>query len=60
MNREESDAPVEAKPSGLFDKVWQFDLANNLISTGWKGLGNVTKMSREAFAEALAVHATRC
>jgi restriction system protein len=40
-------APVESKPSELFDKVWQFDLANNLISIGWKELGDVSKVSRE-------------
>ena len=27
-------APVESKPSELFDKVWQFDVANGLISIG--------------------------
>ncbi len=40
-------APVESKPSELFDKVWQFDIANNLISIGWSKLGDVSKMSRE-------------
>ena len=25
-------APVRAQPPELFDKVWQFDLANNVIS----------------------------
>jgi len=40
-------APVESKPSELFDKVWQFDLANNLISIGWEELGDVSKVSRE-------------
>ena len=41
-------APVESKPPELFDKVWQFDLVNNLISIGWKQLGDVSKMSRDA------------
>lgn len=40
-------APVESKPAELFEKVWQFDLANNLISIGWKELGDVSKESRE-------------
>ena len=46
-------APVESKPPQRFDAVWQFDLANNLISIGWKQLGDVSKMSREELAEAV-------
>jgi hypothetical protein len=41
-------APVESKPPELFDTVWQFDLANNLISIGWKQLGDVSDMSGQA------------
>jgi hypothetical protein len=45
-------APLEAKPPELFDKAWQFDLANNVISIGWSGLGDVSKMeSRGAFRD---------
>ncbi|MEX2308527.1 MAG: endonuclease NucS domain-containing protein [Pirellulales bacterium] len=47
-------APVESKPPELFDAVWRFDLANGLISIGWKQLGDVSKMSREELAEAVA------
>src|SRR5438128_2012726 len=47
-------APVESKPRELFDKVWQFDLANNLISIGWKQLGDLSKISRDGLAEAVA------
>ena len=47
-------APVESKPPELFDKVWQFDLTNNLISIGWKQLGDVSKMSRQQLSEAVA------
>jgi restriction system protein len=47
-------APVEAKPSEQFDKVWKFDLANNLISIGWSKLGDVSSMSREQLSEAIA------
>lgn len=47
-------APVEAHPSDIFDKVWQFDLANNLISLGFSGLGDVSKMNREELAAAVA------
>jgi restriction system protein len=47
-------APVESKPPELFENVWQFDVANNLISIGWSGLGDVSKMSREEISEAVA------
>jgi restriction system protein len=47
-------APVESKPTEQFDKVWQFDLANNLISIGWSQLGDVSKMSRDALGAAVA------
>ncbi len=40
-------APIESHPSELFEKVWQFDLANNLISLGFDKLGDVSKMNRE-------------
>lgn len=47
-------APVESQPLELFDRVWQFDLANNLISIGWKELGDVSKESREVLSQAVA------
>jgi restriction system protein len=47
-------APVESKPAALFDKVWKFDLANNLISIGWSKLGDVSKMTREDLFKAIA------
>ncbi|MEN6575991.1 MAG: endonuclease NucS domain-containing protein [Phycisphaerales bacterium] len=47
-------APVESKPPELFDKVWQFDLAEDVISIGWKQLGNVSQMTREELAKAVA------
>jgi restriction system protein len=47
-------APIESKPPDLFDKVWQFNLANNLISIGWEKLGDVSKMSREDLSRAVA------
>ncbi len=47
-------APVESKPPELFDKVWQYDLAHGVISIGWKQLGDISKMSREALVEAVA------
>lgn len=48
-------APVESQPADLLDKVWQFDLAQNLISISWgKQLGDVTAMTRDELAEAVA------
>jgi hypothetical protein len=49
-------APVESKPRELFDIVWQFDLANDLISIGWKQLGDVSGMNREQLSEAVDTH----
>ena len=47
-------APVDSKPTELFDKVWQFDIANNLISIGWKQLGDISNMSREELSATIA------
>ena len=47
-------APVESKPADLFDMVWRFDLAQNVISIGWKQLGDVTAMTRDELSEAVA------
>ena len=47
-------APFESKPPELFDRVWQFDVANNLISIGWSQLGDLSKMSREKLSNAVA------
>ena len=48
-------APVGSKQPERFDKAWQFDLANNLISIGRAKLGDVSKMSREQLSEAVAL-----
>lgn len=47
-------APFEAKPAELFEKVWQFDLANSLISVGWNQLGDISKLSRSQLSAAVA------
>lgn len=47
-------APIESEPRELFEKVWKFDVDNNLISIGWKELGDVSNMSREQLSEAVA------
>lgn len=46
-------APIESKKPELFDKVWQFDVANNLISIGWSQLGDISTMSRERLSDAV-------
>lgn len=46
-------APVELKNPELFDKVWQFDTTNNLISIGWQ-LGDFSKMNRDELYKAVA------
>lgn len=48
-------APFESKIAEVFDNVWQFDLANNVISIGWSQLGDVSKMSRESLIEAVTL-----
>ncbi len=48
-------APVESKPPELFDRVWEFDLANNCISIGWSGLGDISQLSKEAIAAKIAI-----
>ncbi|MDD2390366.1 MAG: endonuclease NucS [Desulfobacterales bacterium] len=47
-------APVQSKPSGLFDAVWQFDRDQNVISIGWSQLGDVTGITREELAESVS------
>lgn len=47
-------APIESKPRERFDKVWQFDLSNNLISIGWKRLGDVSNRSRVELVQLIA------
>jgi len=48
-------APVESKPADLFDQVWKFNLDQGLISIGWEQLGDVTGMTRDELAEAVAI-----
>jgi restriction system protein len=47
-------APHESDPPQLFDKVWQYDLANNLISIGWVQLGDASSLSLTEIAEKVA------
>lgn len=47
-------APTQMKPAEKFDDVWQFDLAQNVISIGWSELGDIRTMTRDELAEAVA------
>lgn len=47
-------APIQSKPADLFDKVWQFDLVESMISIGWELLGDVTALTRDELAKAVA------
>jgi restriction system protein len=47
-------APFESKAADVFNRVWQFDLENNVISIGWKELArDVSKLSREELLDAV-------
>lgn len=47
-------APVESKSPELFDNVWGFDLANDLISIGWDELGDYSMYSRDQLRDKVA------
>jgi restriction system protein len=47
-------APYENKDPELFEKVWQFDLANSTISIGWSELGDISKLGHEELERAVA------
>jgi restriction system protein len=47
-------APVESDPPDQFDKVWKFDLANNLITIGWEQLGDISRLSHPSLSVAVA------
>ena len=54
MTRHWVIAPVRAKPPERFDNVWQFDLANNLITIGYPELGDISNTSLQDLTEAVA------
>ena len=49
-------APTKSNPPELFEKVWQFDLSNGLISIGWRELGDVSKMSKDTLSDWTCPH----
>ncbi len=46
--------PVESKKPELFDRVWQFDIENDVISIGWSELGDVSMLSGESLSQSVA------
>jgi restriction system protein len=38
-------APADSTDSELYDAVWEYDLANGVISIGWRELGEVSRLS---------------
>ncbi|MCG5529080.1 MULTISPECIES: endonuclease NucS domain-containing protein [Halorhodospira] len=49
-------APIDSQPADFFEKVWRFDIENEVISIGWSQFGNVSGMSRGELAEVVAHH----
>jgi restriction system protein len=47
-------APYESENREAFDKVWQFDIANNVISIGWSQVGDVSKIGRDELSKVVA------
>jgi restriction system protein len=46
-------APYHADRPEFWEKVWQFDLDNNLISIGWRELGDVSSLSEQGLKTAI-------
>ena len=39
-------APYNSEKPEIFDKVWEYDLNNGTIAIGWKGLGDISGLTR--------------
>jgi restriction system protein len=46
-------APHHAEYPEIWDRVWQFDLANGVISIGWKELGDISKYDENRLKAAI-------
>lgn len=44
----------DAGDSQVFDRVWEFDLANNVISMGWSDLGDISKIDYDSLRKVVA------
>lgn len=53
MSRFWAIAPFESRQPDEFDRVWQYDISNNVISVGWKSLGDMSQMSRQDLSQAI-------
>jgi len=49
-------APIDSQPADFFEKVWRFNIKNEVISIGWPQFGDVSRMSRNDLAEMVAYH----
>src|SRR5262249_7113088 len=46
-------APYSYDDPEQWERVWTFNLANNFISIGWRGLGDISAMNAEALRAAI-------
>ncbi len=46
-------APYSADPPEQWEQVWEFDLANNIISVGWTQLGDISSLNEEGLRRPL-------
>src|SRR4051794_24578333 len=47
-------APFSSKSSHDFQRVWQYDLLNSVISIGWEEIGDVSRLSRDQLLQVIA------
>ncbi len=47
-------APFASKNQEMFDKVWHYDLDNNVISIGWSQLGDISKLNHEGLLDTVS------
>lgn len=46
-------APFDSTQPEMWEKVWQFDLANNVLSIGWEEIGNPSQLSESEIKDVL-------
>jgi restriction system protein len=46
-------APFDSTNRDIWEKVWQFDLAHNVISVGWRDLGDISGYDEEKLRSAM-------